>query len=366
MQNTATNWQDLRPRERMEHLLMTGHLSDCSFVVFDNDGNKILLKCHKFVLMSVSPVFERMFEGDFEEAKIPDNIVLNDVSGNDFRKFIEYLYWHDNRRLDSYDLQTLQTLIYLSKKFMVSFFTNNCLNVIKRRLASGLEADVTIDLYEYGHQIEDEELIANIRLKFRVNAEAYINAAAVFDLSSEIFLKFIEDFDGIVGDKLRFSVIDRYCNIHGLVESSAKPSPDNTFIESDNDDEVSDYSQMTKKIKPVTEARPQKDIHKEVEIEQAKEPKDENENDVEKEKDVAVDQVATEQSEQEMNSEKEQEKRDEYIRNLLKTIKFTSMTAYDFCAGPGTSNLLTIEKKYEVLSSICIAEHKMRLLTSYK
>ncbi|EDW69215.2 kelch-like protein 40 isoform X2 [Drosophila virilis] len=366
MQNTATNWQDLRPRERMEHLLMTGHLSDCSFVVYDNDGNKILLKCHKFVLMSVSPVFERMFEGDFEEAKIPDNIVLNDVSGNDFRKFIEYLYWHDNRRLDSYDLQTLQTLIYLSKKFMVSFFTNNCLNVIKRRLASGLEADVTIDLYEYGHQIEDEELIANIRLKFRVNAEAYINAAAVFDLSSEIFLKFIEDFNGIVGDKLRFSVIDRYCSIHGLVESSAKPSPDNTFIESDNDDEVSDYSQMTKKIKPATEARSQIDTLKEVDLEQAKETKDENENDVEKGKDVALDQVNTEQSDKEMNSEKEQEKRDEYIRNLLKTIKFTSMTAYDFCAGPGTSNLLTIEKKYELLSSICIAEHKMRLLTSYK
>ncbi|EDW17972.2 PREDICTED: kelch-like protein 41b isoform X2 [Drosophila arizonae] len=162
MQNTGSNWQDLRPRERMEYLLRTGHLSDCSFVVYDNDGKKVILKCHKFVLMSVSPVFERMFEGDFEEAKIPDNIVLDDVSGNDFKKFMEYLYWHDNRRLDTYDLQTLQTLIYLSKKFMVTFFTTNCLNVIKRRLSSGLEADVTIDLFEYSHQLEDEELISNI------------------------------------------------------------------------------------------------------------------------------------------------------------------------------------------------------------
>lgn len=35
----------------MEYLLKTGHLSDCSFVVYDNDGKKVILKCHKFILM---------------------------------------------------------------------------------------------------------------------------------------------------------------------------------------------------------------------------------------------------------------------------------------------------------------------------
>lgn len=104
-----------------------------------------------------------MFEGDFEEAVISDNIVLDDVAGSDFKKFIEYLYWHDNRRLDSYDLSTVQTMIYLSKKFMVNFMTANCLAVIKRRVLSGLDADVAIDLYEYAFHLEEEGLLETIR-----------------------------------------------------------------------------------------------------------------------------------------------------------------------------------------------------------
>ncbi|KAH8372244.1 hypothetical protein KR093_010706, partial [Drosophila rubida] len=113
---------------------------------------------------SVSPVFERMFEGDFEESKMADNIVLDDVSGTDFQKFISYLYWHDNQKLNSYELQTMQSLIYLSKKFMISFMTTKCLNSIKQRLSNGLDPDTTIDLFEYAHEIEDKDLIDAIRL----------------------------------------------------------------------------------------------------------------------------------------------------------------------------------------------------------
>lgn len=105
-----------------------------------------------------------MFDGDFEEAVISDNIVLDDVSGTDFKRFVEYLYWADNRRLDTYDLSTVQTLIYLSKKFMVSFMTLNCIEVLKRRVARGLDSDVTIDLYEYAHKLEEEGLLNCIRI----------------------------------------------------------------------------------------------------------------------------------------------------------------------------------------------------------
>jgi len=115
------------------------------------------------MLFSASPVFERMFDGHFEEANSPDNIVLDDVSGSDFQKFISYLYWHDNQRLDSYDLKSLQSLIYLSKKFMIPMMTTKCLNVIKKRLTNGMNADDTIDLFEYAHQLEDTDLITTIK-----------------------------------------------------------------------------------------------------------------------------------------------------------------------------------------------------------
>lgn len=113
---------------------------------------------------SVSPVFERMFEGHFEEAIVSDNIVLDDVSGTDFKTFVEYLYWADNRRLDTYDVPTIQTMIYLSKKFMVSFMTLNCIEVLKRRVTRGQDHDITIDLYEYAYKHEEEGLLNCIRI----------------------------------------------------------------------------------------------------------------------------------------------------------------------------------------------------------
>ncbi|KAH8307080.1 hypothetical protein KR044_004498 [Drosophila immigrans] len=127
-------------------------------MILNNKNKKIELH------FSVSPVFERMFEGDFEESKMSDNIVLDDVSGTDFQKFISYLYWHDNQKLDHYELVTIQSLIYLSKKFMVSFLTSKCLIAIKKRLSNGLDPDTTIDLFEYAHEIEDTDLIDSIRL----------------------------------------------------------------------------------------------------------------------------------------------------------------------------------------------------------
>ncbi|KAL7732396.1 hypothetical protein ACLKA6_004371 [Drosophila palustris] len=347
MENSDSNWQDLRPQERMKYLLKTGHLSDCSFVVYDDEGQKIVLKCHKFVLMSVSPVFERMFDGDFEEASMPDNIVLNDVSGPDFQKFISYLYWHDNQRLDSYDLQSLQSLIYLSKKFMVPFMTNKCLNVIHRRLANGLDPDVTIDLFEYAHQLEDNELIKTIRSKLLANPSLYINTAAVFDLSSDMFCKFIEDFFGCVSEKLRFHTIDRYIKIQGLVPSSEPPSADNTLNASHSEDRK--VKQMTEELNNVVVDEKTKNLS---------EKKDENENEVEKS--IEKPSGTTEEDQ----SEREQKKREEYVGKLLETIRFKSMTAYDFCSGPGISNLLTVEQKYEYLAAICIANHKMTTLSS--
>ncbi|XP_034483383.1 uncharacterized protein LOC117788660 [Drosophila innubila] len=346
MENSDSNWQDLRPQERMKYLLRTGHLSDCSFVVYDDDGQKVVLKCHKFVLMSVSPVFERMFDGDFEEASTPDNIVLNDVSGPDFQKFISYLYWHDNQRLDTYDLQSLQALIYLSKKFMVPFMTNKCLNAIQRRVANGLDPDVTIDLFEYAHQLEDDDLIKAIRSKLLANPLVYINTAAVFDLSSDMFRNFIDYFHGCVSDKIRFHTIDRYCKIQGLVPSSEPPSANSTLNASQIED--SSKKQMTDELHSgVVDEKTEK----------LAENMDENENKVETSSEAPSDTTEKDQS------EREQQKREEYVAKLLKTIQFKSMTAYDFCSGPGVSNLLSVEQKYEILSSIIITNHKVYTFT---
>lgn len=83
------------------------------------------------------------------------------------------------------------------------------------------------------------------------------------------------------------------------------------------------------------------------------EKKDENENEVEKSSEAPSGTTEKDQS------EREKRKREEFVGKLLETIRFKSMTAYDFCSGPGISNLLTVEQKYEFLAAICIANHKM-------
>ncbi|XP_062129749.1 uncharacterized protein LOC133841350 [Drosophila sulfurigaster albostrigata] len=328
MEKIEKNWQDQKPQQRMEYLLKSGHLSDCSFIVFGDEGEKIVLKCHKLVLMSVSPVFERMFEGEFEESKLADNIVLDDVSGPDFQKFISYVYWHDNQKLDTYELDTIQSLIYLSKKFMIPNMTTKCLNTLKKRVSKGLDPDTTIDLFEYAHEIEDIELVDSIKMKFMGNPSSFINTAAVFDLSSDKFLLFIRTFNGWVEEKFRFEVIEHYCNMHGL-----KLTMTNTKeVEEDIKENC---------VLPSLTAAFEKDENKNI-VKGSSDEKNSNEN------------------EEKIRNQREQEKRMQFITDLMEDIKFPSMTSYDFITGPGASDLLTIEKKYKILSEICIAKDKMK------
>lgn len=161
-----------------------------------------------------------------------------------------------------------------------------------------------------------------------------------------------------VSDKIRFDVIYRYCKIHGLVLSSNQTVTEPT-LESYHTD---DYLKISSKYKETSEEP--SFIHKflgldkETEKLEIKEKVDENNSEV---KDETSD---TKPNDPKVDkSEREERIKEEYISKLLKNIKFTSMTPYDFCSGPGASELLTIEKKYELLSAICITEHKMSLLT---
>ncbi|XP_030373136.1 kelch-like protein 40 [Scaptodrosophila lebanonensis] len=355
MENSSTVWQDLQYRERMEYLLESGHLSDCSFAVFE-EGTKMIIKCHKFVLISSSPVFERMFEGDFEESKTSNHIVLDDVSGQDFKKFIEYLYWHDNRCLQEYELPTLQTLIYLSKKFLVSTMVNKCLDAIKRRLAIGLDADITVDLFAYAHQIDNSDLLTSAKMVLRQNPLLYIDAEAVYDLSSDVFLKFIFEFQSLVTERKRFDVIDRYCRTQGLIGTPSTPTANNK--DADTAAAVSSMKKVatTNIVLNVGESADELKTIK----------KDENDNEIKTKKDdpAPFKEADNENPEQEEEEKRDREKNNEFIKTLISNVQFSKMSPYDFCSGPGVSGLLTYDTKFQLLSNICVCVEKNRLLST--
>lgn len=173
-----------------------------------------------------------------------------------------------------------------------------------------------------------------------------------------MFPKFIEEFQMYVSDKIRFDVIYQYCKIHGLVLRSNQTVTKQTLKSYHNDDNLeidNKYKETSEESSPIHKFL---GLDKETEKLEIEEKVDENNSEV---KDETLDTKPNDPTAE--KSEKEERRKEEYISELLKNIKFTSMTAYDFCSGPGNSELLTIEKKYELLSTICITDHKMSLLT---
>lgn len=63
--------------------------SDVKFVLNDRNGIEQIIPAHKAILMSYSPVFEKMFYGSLKEG---DSVPLTDVSAEAFTEFLQFFY----------------------------------------------------------------------------------------------------------------------------------------------------------------------------------------------------------------------------------------------------------------------------------
>ncbi|XP_023033243.1 uncharacterized protein LOC111518981 [Drosophila willistoni] len=354
MEHHNLHWQDLNRRERMDYLLKTGHMSDCSFVVFGEMGERITFRCHKFVLMTVSPVFERMFQGAFREATASENIVLDDVLATDFMAFIQCIYPQEDDPLDGYPLQILRALIYLSKRFLVTYMEKNCLKNLLKRLSYDLDPNEVVSLYEYALQIDEMEILKCVKEKIMADPHKYVNSQATYQLSWNTFFKFINELFTVVKEKTRFDIIERYCKELGFDQCPVtRPKvlnglqlPETHKIDPINLNafDFSKYYQLT----PMQLLAIQWKASSAIEV------------------DNQLMQVSEKELEK-IYQDLEELRRDwkskqEFAEKLLNSVKYTTMSSYDFCVGPGSSYLLSCEKKFDFLSQICVAEHKIRAL----
>ncbi|XP_068150012.1 uncharacterized protein [Drosophila tropicalis] len=354
MEHHNLYWQDLSRRGRMDYLLNTGHMSDCSFVVFGEMGERVIFRCHKFVLMTVSPVFERMFQGPYREATASENIVLDDVLATDFMAFIQCIYPQEADPLDGYPLAILRALIYLSKRFLVTYMEKSCLENLYKRLTYDLDPDEVVSLYEYAYQIDEMDILKRVKQKLLSDPSKYVNSPAAYKLSYNIFYNFMNDFFIIIKEKTRFDVIERYCHKLGFDQSPITGANDFVDLQPPETHEIdpidlnafdfSKYYQLT----PMQLLAEQWKASPPVEV-------------------SGVLLQATEMELEEVYQDLEDARREwkfkqQFAEKLLNSVKYTTMSAYDFCVGPGASNLLSCKKKFELLSQICVAEHKVRAL----
>lgn len=72
---------------------------------------------------------------------------------------------------------------------------------------------------------------------------------------------------------------------------------------------------------------------------------------------TADSQVTSTTKHQDKSTQIKNKKNQEYINKILASIKFTSMSAIEFCSGPGLSNLMSDSQKYDILSRICLTNN---------
>lgn len=108
------------------YILENGLMCDVSFKV---GPEQKIIRAHKLILATRSPVFYTMFEGSIPET---DNIVISDVNDDTFNLFLRWIYT-DQMEVSS---KNVKEMLYISEKYMFYSGTDACEKFLKQSLTS--------------------------------------------------------------------------------------------------------------------------------------------------------------------------------------------------------------------------------------
>ena len=101
------------------------------------DGD--ILKCHKFVLVSRSPVFHAMLSNDMKEAK-QGFAEVPDFDSDVMKEVLRYMYCNNiEENEDSYE-----SLIFAAEKYQLAKLTDICIDHMIRILSLVNVLDITV------------------------------------------------------------------------------------------------------------------------------------------------------------------------------------------------------------------------------
>ena len=140
-------------KERIKALLDSDDdLADVCFEIQDDLGIKQQVKCHKFILAQVSPIFKQQFFGPMKE--VNEKIEVADSTYETFKMFVNFIY-EEQEIQKLFLIKTVEVmeeffgLIYLAEKYQVK--------QLKMYLNSVLNHCVSIDdsnVFQYLQEIE--------------------------------------------------------------------------------------------------------------------------------------------------------------------------------------------------------------------
>ena len=127
--------QVVRPyskEEKEQFLLDNSTLPDCSFAIGNLEDNQIReVFSYKSILADVSPVFERMFKGNYKEKESSFKIAIDDIEYSIFQSFVDDI--HDVKSHENCSLLLLRKLIVLSDRYDIPTLEKFYKTVINKR-----------------------------------------------------------------------------------------------------------------------------------------------------------------------------------------------------------------------------------------
>lgn len=215
-------------------------------------------------------------------------VTLKDVEPDIFEKFRDYVYGYESEKLELYGTDTLIKLCDFGNKFLVESIKEDCVKEMTNRRSHLGMGDLML-LFQCAHTLNNKSITERVVSKVRPFLREPFNQSVVLDFNTEVFKNYIETIAIKLLEADRFILIETYLKHNGLDSSSAVAAPASISFD-------------------------------------------------------ATSECASPAMEEEITSE--------YISQLLGLIEYRRFTPNQFYEGPGKSNLLTIQQKYEYLYMI--------------
>ncbi|XP_058446291.1 BTB/POZ domain-containing protein 6-B-like [Malaya genurostris] len=337
----AVDWQISRHdiKSRGHYLFDTGTLTDCNFLVGREPKDQKLIAAHKLILAMASPVFHTMFYGSLPENNIM--IHVTDLNHAAFHTLLKYIYT-DEITIDSVD--DAIELYHAAKKYMLSFVVEQCLAFILAKLTP----KTAFRVYEFATFFDEPklkkrslEIIRNQTLE-AIQDDSFQNAEV-----ETVMMVVEQDRLQITSELELFEAINKY----------ATKSP--TFHPEFNRDSINCKETQTvsaqfivplkgKEVETTTSTPTASDekLQPNPSDNESSEPDD-------KPKESAV-AVGTKEppTEPSHSEDSEQQPASITIRDLVRRIRFLTLSAQQFAEGPLKTKLLTQPESFAILANI--------------
>ncbi|XP_058840244.1 BTB/POZ domain-containing protein 2-like [Topomyia yanbarensis] len=315
----TTDWQISRHniKSRTHYLFENGTLTDCSFLVGREPKEQKLVAAHKLILAMASPVFYTMFYGSLPETKMI--IPVTDLDHSAFSALLEYIYT-DAVVMESVD--EVFELYRAAKKYMLQYVVDKCLHF----LMGNANPTNVFRVYEFATFFDELQLKERCLRIIRSQTMEVIKDDGLENVELETLMMLMEQDELTISSETElFTAINRYAVKNA---ASLDPQPNQDQVKN----EASPTAPLQEQLVGEGSSESSDKLLKEPVADETKEPQ--------------TDSAQSEDVEQKFASAPIS------IRDLIKRVRFLSMTPKQFVDGPIKTTLLTQPEMFAILANI--------------